>query len=508
MDPALVTVVLTTVAYVADLVIKVIAVGLVPENRRPSSSQAWLLLILLLPGIGLPLFLLIGSPYVRGRRQRLQRDVNAAVLERGRSLPALPARLTPDEDLSSVAELNRSLTGLPLTTGTSLGLHHDYDESIRAMARLVDTAERSVDVEMYILAWDDTTEVFFDALARAVQRGVRVRLLMDHLGSRGYPGWRRLGRRLTAIGVDWHLMMPLRPWRGEWRRPDLRNHRKLVTVDQTRGIMGSQNMIDASYLKKKNRRIGRLWNDCNIELSGPVVRHLDVVFATDWYAETAKRAERRRRRHGEATRDLNAIDPADRDLFDPPGEHPADGVTAMQVVPSGPGFVTEPNLRLFTALVHEARHRLAIVSPYFVPDEALLLAITSAAMRGVEVELFVSEQADQFMVHHAQRSYYEQLLVAGVRIWALPRPAVLHAKYMTVDDAVGVFGSSNMDMRSFYLDYEITLMGMGPEFVADLDRVSQHYRDLSFEIELDSWRRRPIVARYLDNVMRLTSALQ
>ena len=160
------------------------------------------------------------------------------------------------------------------------------------------------------------------------------------------------------------------------------------------------------------------------------------------------------------------------------------------------------------SLIHRAQRSVSITSPYFIPDEALELAITSAALRGVSVELFVSERADQFMVHHAQRSYYEELLEAGVRIWALPKPFVLHAKYMTVDDSCAVFGSSNMDMRSFYLDYEVTLLGFGPRFVADLDDLSQHYRELSAEITLDRWRRRSLASRYLDNVMRLTSALQ
>lgn len=478
---------LSTALVVVDYVVKFVAVGLVPENRRPSSSQAWLLLILLVPVIGLPLFLLIGSPYVRGRRHQLQARANRELTAATASLPALPARLAPRQALAGLVELNRNLTGLPLTSGTSHGLHFHYEDSITAMAAAVDEAVGRVHVEIYIVAWDDTTDVFFSALARAVRRGVKVRLLMDHLGSRGYPGWRRLGRRLTAIGVEWRLMMPLRPWRGELRRPDLRNHRKLLVVDGRRAFMGSQNMIDASYLKRGNRRAGRLWRDCNIELSGPVVDQVDAVFAIDWYSETGELLEVGRH---EPTPDV------------------APGATAMQLVPSGPGYTTVPNLRLFTSLVHGARERLVVVSPYFVPDEALELAITTAALRGVAVELFVSERADQFMVHHAQRSYYEELLEAGVRIWALPRPYVLHAKYMTVDDSCAVLGSSNMDMRSFYLDYEITLLGLGERFVADLDALSEHYRGLSTEITLDLWRRRSLPSRYLDNVMRLTSALQ
>src|SRR4029077_15601089 len=162
----------------------------------------------------------------------------------------------------------------------------------------------------------------------------------------------------------------------------------------------------------------------------------------------------------------------------------------VQVVPSGPGFVTENNLRLFNAMLYSAERRLSLTSPYFVPDDSLLYAVTTAAQRGVEVELFVGATADQFMVAHAQRSYYEALLTAGVRIWLYPEPFVLHAKHFTVDDRVAVVGSSNMDMRSFALNYEVVMMMTGEEIVARLSEVQDTYRALSTELTLDAWRQR------------------
>jgi cardiolipin synthase len=167
-----------------------------------------------------------------------------------------------------------------------------------------------------------------------------------------------------------------------------------------------------------------------------------------------------------------------------------------------------PNLRLFTGLVHRAQHTLSLTSPYFVPDDSLLEAITTAAYRGVEVELFVSEQADQFVVQHAQASYYQVLLEAGARIYLYPKPTVLHAKHFTVDNMVGIIGSSNMDYRSFGLDYEITLMSTGQQFVADLQKVADEYRSVCRELTLAEWISRPRGQRYVDNVMRLVSALQ
>ncbi len=162
------------------------------------------------------------------------------------------------------------------------------------------------------------------------------------------------------------------------------------------------------------------------------------------------------------------------------------------MVPSGPGFATENNLRLFTTLIYSAQRRLSMTSPYFVPDESLLYAVTTAAQRGVDVELFVSEEGDQFMVYHAQRSYYQALLEAGVRIWLYPAPYVLHSKHFSVDDDVAVIGSSNMDMRSFALNYEVSLMLTRPgDRRARMREVEDAYRSLSRELTLEEWQQRP-----------------
>jgi cardiolipin synthase len=179
-----------------------------------------------------------------------------------------------------------------------------------------------------------------------------------------------------------------------------------------------------------------------------------------------------------------------------------------QVVPSGPGFDGENNLRLFNSLLYLAQERIIITSPYFVPDESMLYAITTAAQSGIDVQLFVSEIGDQPVVYHAQRSYYEELLRAGVRIWLYKAPTVLHSKFFTIDDEVAVIGSSNMDMRSFSLNLEISVMIHGKSFVDDLRKIEQEYRDTSRELFLDDWMKRPRAAAVLDNVARLTAAVQ
>ncbi|ARC58533.1 Cardiolipin synthase A [Frondihabitans sp. 762G35] len=478
------------VFLVIEYLIKVAAIGIVPENRKTGSSFAWLMLILFVPVIGLPLFLLLGSPYVRGRRHKLQGEMNDLITSQAKTHP-LSEQYTRDiPGVDSIVAANRRLASLPLVTGRNEGLHGTYDDAIREMARAVDEARSTVHVEFYIMAWDDTTDVFFTALADAVKRGVTVRLLFDHIGTRGYPGYGEFKRRLTAAGIQWHPMMPIDLLHGRWRRPDLRNHRKLLVIDGRRGFMGSQNMIDSGYLKPKHARVGRHWKDLNIEVTGPIVDSLSAVFAIDWYTETNEAVP------------FEAYDPDD----DVASSDRHDG--AFQLVPSGPGFPTEPNLRMFVSLMHRAQHKLIITSPYFIPEDSLLTAITTAAYRGVEVELFVSEQADQFMVQHAQRSYYATLLDAGVKIYLYPKPTVLHAKHFTVDDEISVIGSSNMDMRSFALDYEIMLLGFGASLASELRTIQDGYRSASRLLTREAWSKEPWYRRYVDNVMRLTSDLQ
>jgi cardiolipin synthase A/B len=294
-------------------------------------------------------------------------------------------------------------------------------------------------------------------------------------------------KNLKQTAVEWHPMLPVQPLKGKWRRPDLRNHRKIVIVDGRVAFVGSLNMIDASYHNREPERAGRKWRELVMQVSGPVVFSLNIVFATDWYLET---------------------DEVLREDVQPHAYDVEPGDVLCQVVLSGPGFPGENNLRLFNSLIYSAQRRLSITSPYFVPDDSLLYAITTAAQRGIDVELFVGEQGDQFMVHHAQSSYYKALLKAGVKIYLYPAPFVLHSKHFSVDDDVAVIGSSNMDIGSFNLDLEISVMCLSRSLTTAMRQVEDHYRSLSRELTLVEWERRPLRKRYIDNVMRLTSALQ
>lgn len=479
-----------TALLVTEYVVKILAVGMVPENRNPASSQAWLLAILFIPVIGVPAFLLLGNPYLTGKRHLIQAEANLLYSEELEDWPTVPVGTDVPDGLRTVLEMNRTLTAMPCMTGEYVGLHHDYAEALAAMTAAVRAARDHVHVEFYAASLDPETEDFFDALVETAERGVTVRVLVDQLGSLRYRGFGRLRRRLRRSPVEFHLMLPVNPFSGRFRRPDLRNHRKMLVVDGHVGFTGSQNLISRYYGSRRNARLGREWHDVMMEVRGEIVDALDAVFAVDWYTES-----------GQVVDTLDALVEYD----DPP---PGDATSVFQLIPSGPGYLTEPNLRLFTELVSQATRRLRIVSPYFVPDQSLLTAITSASYRGVDVELFVPERADQFLVHHAQRSYFRALLEAGVRIRRYRAPAVLHSKMLLVDDRVGVVGSSNMDMRSFSLNFEVSLLVLGGDAVADMSSVVDRYLEDCTTLDLRTWLRRPWPGRYVDNVARLTSALQ
>jgi cardiolipin synthase len=284
-------------------------------------------------------------------------------------------------------------------------------------------------------------------------------------------------------------MLPAKPFDNQWNRLDLRNHRKIVVVDGTVGFTGSQNLIEDTYHKRSNIRKGMHYIELVVRVTGPVVRELNAAFVTDWYSETAELLDVR-------------IAPKTPDRMSVTGE------ALCQVLPSGPGFEHDNNLMLFVALFHAARRRITIANPYVVPDGPLLLALKSAAQRGVEVTLIVSEIGDQFLVYHAQRSYYEELLKAGVHIYRYQPPVLLHSKFISIDNDIAVIGSSNMDIRSFQLNLEVTLVCYDTQVVADLRKIEADYLGCACPLHLEAWQTRPILTKLVDNLARLTSALQ
>lgn len=472
--------------------IGIVALFIIPTNRKPSEATAWLLLIFVAPILGVILFLLLGSPKLSKWRRDEQRAMNERIKEFAEDAehtpelapvvdPPVPVRFEPHVNLIA------QLTGMPSMAGNTVDLLPDYVGAAERIVQDIDAARRFVHVEYFMFADDKIGAPVIDALIRARQRGVICRVLIDYLGNSAYHG--PVVKRLQAAGIAIHRMLPVEPFSHHWNRFDLRNHRKIVVVDGVVGFTGSQNLIEDTYHKHADAKRGIRYIELVVRVTGPVVRELNAAFITDWLSETEELLD-------------------EHTAPEMRGRIPVTGDVLCQVLPSGPGFEHNNNLMLFVALIHAARRSVTIVNPYVVPEENLLLALTAAAQRGVEVTLIVSEIGDQFLAYHAQDSYYEQLLKSGVHIYRYKAPVILHSKSIRIDDDIAVIGSSNMDIRSFQLNLEITLVCYSTQVVAELRKIEAEYLRCSRPLELETWLSRPLLTRFFDNVARLTSALQ
>jgi cardiolipin synthase len=464
--------------FLGEWVIRLAMLVVVPFRRTPVAAKAWLLLIFFEPWVGLLLYLLIGrAKLARWQRERLAKLPQAMARVVGR-LANHPNVFHPEVGpaLSPAVALAENLGGSPILGGNAVELLVDYDGTIARLAADIDRAEHHVHLLFYIFADDHATAPVVDALGRAAKRGVRCRALADAIGSRS--GLRTLRPKLAALGVEVHEMLPvsLLPWRKA--RVDLRNHRKIAVIDGRVGYTGSQNLVAAEFTE------GLAYEDLMVRATGPVVLELQYVFAADWFLETDE-------------------------VLDGETEFPAPqiaGGVPAQALPSGPDFPTQNNQRLFVALVHGARERVALTTPYFIPDEPLLQAMQTAALRGVDVHLVVSEKGDQFVVTLAQKSYYEELLEAGVHIH-LYRKNLLHAKHLSVDGSAAVIGTSNLDIRSFALNAEVMLMIYDPGVAARLAAEQERYYANSRLLTVATWGRQSFGAKVAQNLARLLSPL-
>ena len=474
---------ITAIAILSiDIIIRIVLLFYIPRNRKPTAALAWLFAIALIPIGATVLFFIIGRTRLSKKRLAKQEAINNLYNRHNRTLHRMNLDAMPESPYDTTAKLAESLAFLAPTKGNTVRIMSGYDTIIADMTKAVLRAKSYVYVEFFAMTLDDSTKEFFAALALARERGLQVHVLFDTLGSRKYPGYRKMKRFLSKAGIQWRKMLPIRLTPGRYNRPDLRNHRKIVVIDNTDAYIGSLNMVDKTYHRKDDISYIELVS----HITGPAVNEAAAVFASDWYAETNQLL-----RH-----------------FTKNSLQSVTGKTVAQVLPSGPGYAYRNNLKVFVDLIYTAKRSVVITNPYLVPDESLLAALTTVALRGIKVTILNSEAMDQWMVGHAQRSYYEQLIDAGVQIWLYPKPQLMHSKYMAVDNEVAIIGSSNLDIRSFELNHECSLIAYDPAIAKHLHQ--QHLSDLkrSKQIELNTWRKRSRRSQLLDSIARLTSALQ
>lgn len=462
--------------------LRLIALATVPRNRQPMSGMAWLMLIFLSPILGWLAYIMFGNSKLPKHRRNLQARVDRYLesIDEGDS----EARKVISGKYKSVVDLAESLVHMPVTYADRYEIIDEYGDVFKRLSQDINDAKEVINVSFYILGFDNSTKKLIKALADAHRRGVSVYVLYDDYSILRYRRWVRDALAyLKSAGIPVRASLPFSLSPTRYLRPDLRNHRKMVTIDHRICYTGSQNIIDKTY----HRRDDIYYKELVVRMEGHVAKHLEIVFATDWLAETKE----------------NIL------LFDPsPRRHNKQTNLRVHVLPSGPGYSDENNLKVFTALFYTAERSITIVNPYFVPDSALMTAIISAARRGVRVTMINSEAVDQFFVAHAQRSYYDQLLEAGVHIYLHRKPALVHSKFIIIDDEVSTVGSSNMDMRSFMLDSELTVMVYGEQFASGLQAVADAYLANAKNIDKESWGARPAAHKIFDTVARLTASIQ
>lgn len=479
---------LVTVIYIMVAVVVVVL-----ERRRPTAALAWLFALVFIPVLGLCAYLLIGRGGVRKRRRlRARRSLNPTDLTRGLRPLETPLHQL-DQPLRGLVALALNSAAAPLRRADEVELLAEPARAFTVMEQAIAGASRQIHLQFYIWKDDTCGRRWIDLLCERARAGVEVRLLYDEFGCLGTP--RSLFSRLEAAGGQVLAFGPLR-FRYWPRAINFRNHRKIVVIDDELAFFGGLNIGD-EYLGRGERP--RPWSDLQVRLTGDAVLGLQAIFLEDWFAADP-RSERGARDEQELARQLG-------DLL---GRPPAHSRGAMiQLIPSGPDLTfVDAIVAQMIAAISTAQERCWIATPYFVPDEPLTLALKIAAHRGCDVRILVPlpRNNDSRLVSLAAASYYDELLVAGCRIYEY-LPGMLHAKYMLIDDRVAAIGSANMDVRSFYLNYEVTAMFYDRRLALDLAEVFT--RDLAHALEVrpEGRRRLGILRRLGEGTARLLSPL-
>lgn len=440
-----------TLAYVGLGLLEVIFMmrAILRPHRDPTSRIAWVMVIAALPILGILAYVLIGETNIGRKRVARAKEVLAelpppridSAESREHIQPAFPERCAP------LFRLGMSVNGFPAVGGNQATLMADSNAGIDSIVADMDAAKEHIHLIFYIWLSDNNGLKVAEALKRAAARGVTCRAMADSLGSRALihsSHWKDMQQAGVHLGIALPIGNPLlRPLEG---RVDLRNHRKIVVIDDQITYCGSQNCADPEFRVKAKYAP---WVDILLRFEGPIARENQYVFAADW---------------------MTYVDEDIRDILEAPVRAPSPGFTA-QVIATGPTVRNSAMPETFEALMYAAREKLMITTPYYVPNDAMQAGLCAAAHRGVETTIIFPARNDSWQVGPASRSYYRELLDAGVRIHEY-EGGLLHAKTMTVDDDLALVGSANMDRRSFDLNYENNIL-LQDETVAGLVRERQ-----------------------------------
>ncbi len=415
-------------AHLLEIVGYLSAIILIPrillERRHPGATLAWILTIGLLPYVGVPLYFLLGGRRIRKVVREMDRYYGRPVRDLS---PDAAAMLPPP--VRKVSDLLQKAGAYSPVAGNRCRVVDDGVSAYRLLEEMLAGAEKTIEIETFILGRDEVGRLLVNLLARKARQGIKVRLLLDGLGCFFSKG--SFVQPLRDAGGEVGVFLPLFPLRNRWSA-NLRNHRKIVVVDGRRALVGGMNLAKV-YLGPRAYR--KRWQDVVLEITGAGVTDIRQVFWYDWEYATGKQA------------DLSGHSP---------GVHSdVTGGSIIQVVSDGPANPDQrPLYSGVLASLNQAERSITVVSPYFVPDEPLSAALELAARMGRTVRLVLPERSNHPLVDLAGNSFLPDLLAAGVRIYRY-QPRMIHAKLIVIDEWLAVIGTVNMDIRSFQLNFEL-----------------------------------------------------
>ena len=458
----------------------VVFVLLRPRFRQPS-SLAWILVIIVLPFAGPVLYLAVGEVRTGSKRKRRHRTIqtNIRTVLRRAWHTASGTAVVP-WGTEAIARLARLGSETQPRKGNLLTLVATGDNFAEALASDIDGAEEHVHLLFYTYLDDQVGRDVADALARARARGVDCRVLVDNVGSREFLK-SELCRELRDVGVQVVAALPTRIAQIASIRFDMRNHRKIAVVDGRVGYTGSHNVASEAFHPKPRFAP---WIDATLRIEGPAVRDLQALFIEDWFMDTAENLDK-----------LIAIAP----------EEHADG-RIVQIVGTGVNSQNQALVRVIQSAVHMAREELILTTPYFVPDEGTLAALTTAAIRGVRTIIVVPARNDSPLVALASRSFYQTLLDAGVEVHEFTK-GLLHAKTITVDRDFALVSTANLDRRSFEINFELSTLVYDSDFASQLRLLQMRYLEDCQRVDAAKWSARRWPRRLAENAAGLVSAL-